>query len=74
MGYYVRPTERHKGYAKEMLRQNLMHCKALGIRKVMITCDEDNYGSEKTILANGGAFEKTIEVEGRIVKRYWITL
>lgn len=74
MGYYVRPTERHKGYAKEMLRQNLMHCRALGIKKVLITCDDDNYGSERTILANGGAFEKMIEVDGRIVKRYWITL
>ncbi|MDE7416220.1 MAG: GNAT family N-acetyltransferase [Lachnospiraceae bacterium] len=74
MGYYVRPSEREKGYAKEMIRQNLQHCKALDIKRVLITCDEDNLASEKTILANGGIFEKSIEVDGCLIKRYWITI
>lgn len=74
MGYSVRPDERGKGYAKEMLRQNLMNCKRLGLQKVMVTCDEKNTASERTILANGGVFEKTVEVDGSIIKRYWILL
>ncbi len=74
MGYCVRPDERKKGYAKEMVRQNLQNCRALNIKKVMITCDANNLASEKTILANGGVFEKNIEVDGCIIKRYWITL
>ena len=28
--------------------------------------------SEKTILANGGVYENTIDVDGKQVKRYWI--
>lgn len=72
MGYSVRPCERGKGYAVEMLRQNLLNCKKLGIERVMITCDIDNTASEKTILANGGVFEKEIEVDGTLMKRYWI--
>lgn len=74
IGYYVRPGERQKGYAAEMLRQNLLNCRRLGIEKVLITCDADNYASEKTILANGGIFEKEIEVDGEIMKRFWIIL
>ncbi|MDE5597210.1 MAG: GNAT family N-acetyltransferase, partial [Lachnospiraceae bacterium] len=42
MGYYVRPDERKKGYAREMVRQNLQNFKNMNIRKVMVTCIEDN--------------------------------
>lgn len=71
-GYSVRPSERGKGYATEMLRLNIQNAKALGIPKLLITCDVKNEASEKTILANGGVFEKTIEVDGGRMKRYWI--
>lgn len=74
IGYSVRPCERKKGYATEMLRQNLINCKAYGLDKVLITCYYDNIGSEKTIISNGGVFEKTVEIEGNIIKRYWIQL
>lgn len=74
MGYTVRPDERGKGYAKKMLRLNLQNCRDRGLDKVMITCSRDNTASEKTILANGGVFEKEICVDGGYVKRYWITL
>ena len=74
IGYTIRPCERGKGYAKEMLRLNLENAKKLGLKKVMITCHPDNPASEKTILANGGVYEKTVEVDGDRIKRYWITL
>ncbi len=74
IGYCVRPCERCKGYAKEMLRQNLINCKKLGIDKVLMTCRSDNRGSEKTILANGGVFESAIDVDSKTVKRYWIKI
>ena len=74
IGYYVRPTERGKGYGKEMLRQNLKNAQNRGIEKVLITCSEGNIASEKTILANGGVFESTITVGDEEMKRYWITV
>ncbi|MBQ8625783.1 MAG: GNAT family N-acetyltransferase [Agathobacter sp.] len=74
IGYYVRPTERGKGYGKEMLRQNLKNAQNRGIKKVLITCSMDNTASEKTILANGGVFDSTITVDDEVMKRYWITV
>lgn len=74
IGYSVRPNERNKGHAKEMLRQNLKNCKNYGLDKVLITCAYDNIASEKTIIANGGNFEKEIYVDGNKMKRYWIQL
>lgn len=74
IGYSVRPHERRKGYAKKMLSLILQNAKALGLERVMISCDNDNIASEKTIIANGGKFEKTVDVNGKPVKVYWITL
>ncbi len=73
-GYSVRPSERGKGYAKEMLRLNIENAKKLGITKLLITCDTANIASEKTILANGGTFENIIKAEGFRIKRYWIVI
>lgn len=74
IGYSVRPGERGKGYAKEMLRQLLPHCRALGLAKVLITCDEANPASARVIEVNGGKLETIIEVDGERIRRYWITL
>ncbi len=75
IGYCVRPDERRKGYAKEMLRLDLEYARKIGLKKVMVTCYADNIASERTILANGGVFEREAEANDRhTLKRYWITL
>lgn len=74
MGYYARPAERNKGYAKEILRQNLQNCKDLNIGKVLITYDQDNLANKKTIIASSGIFEKKAGVDNCLIKRYWITI
>lgn len=58
MGYSVRPNERGKGYAREMLRLNLENCRQRGMDKVMVTCSRDNPASERTILGCGGVLEE----------------
>lgn len=72
IGYSVRPNDRRRGHAKEMLRLVLLNCKELGLNRVLLCCDHDNIASERTILANGGVFERITEANGRPVKRFWI--
>lgn len=76
IGYSIRPGERRKGYAKEMLNLALPFCREIGLDKVLITCRDGNIGSEKTILANGGIYESTIYEPNsdRYLKRFWIHL
>ena len=75
IGDGIRPTERKKGYATEMIRLALIECKKLGIDKVLMICNKDNAGSRKSIINNGGVFEKEfVDSDGIIYQRYWITL
>ena len=75
IGDGIRPSERRKGYATEMIRLALVECKKLGIDKVLMTCDKDNIGSVKSIVKNGGVFENEfINSEGHIEQRYWISI
>ena len=74
IGYGVRKTERNKGYAKQMLKLALEKCKELKIKKVLITCDEDNIASEKVILSANAKLEDIRNVDGENKKRFWIEL
>lgn len=77
IGYSVRPSERHKGYAKFMLKECLSYAKnQVGLDSVMITCKDSNEASRRTILSQGGIYESTVldSDEGVKLERYWIYL
>ena len=75
IGLGIRPSERRKGYATQMIALALIECKKLGINKVLITCDKSNIGSAKSILKNGGKLENEfVNSDGDIEQRYWINL
>ena len=74
IGYSVHPDERRRGYATRMLQMDLENARRLGLARVLVTCDESNIASEKTIRKNGGVYENMVPVDGRMVKRFWIEL
>lgn len=74
IGDGIRPSERRKGYATEMIRLALEKCKELGIYHILMVCDKDNTGSAKSIQNNGGVLENESVVDGEIEQRYWIDL
>ena len=76
IGYSVCPSERKKGYATKMLHEVLPFCKSLGLDRVLLTAGDENIGSVKAILANGGVLESYVMSPKHhvMVGRYWINL
>ena len=74
IGDGVRPSERRKGIATQMIGLALQECKKLGIDRVLMVCDKDNVGSAKSIMNNGGVLENEVVVDGCVEQRYWIAL
>ena len=55
-----------------MIALALEKCKELGIGSVLMVCDRENVGSEKSIIKNGGVLENEVVVDGVTYRRYWI--
>ena len=54
IGYCIRPTERQKYYATNMLKDSLKVFDKLGIKEVILTCDTSNVASANVIKSCGG--------------------
>ncbi|MDO4478230.1 MAG: GNAT family N-acetyltransferase [Lachnospiraceae bacterium] len=71
-GYSVRPTQRRQGYATEMLKLILNVAYASGMDQLQLSVERHNKASVKTIIANGGVYERTFELDGEPVDVYVI--
>lgn len=78
IGYGIRYSEWNKSYGSLMLKLALEKAKKMGIKKVLLTCDDDNLASAKIMEKNDMELQDKVEntVDGQkiITRRYWKTL
>jgi predicted acetyltransferase len=74
IGYGVRPSARGRGLATWALGAVLPEARSRGLDRVLITCQDGNLASARTIERNGGVLEDVRETEFGPTRRYWIDL
>lgn len=87
IGVGVRPSERGKGYGREILRMSLEYSQSIGLKRVMVACYKDNHASRSIILHCGGVLEREFrlsdlknppfegdETDDKIVQVFWVNL
>ena len=76
VGYEIRPSKRGLGYGKQILKLGVEKARDIGLTKVLLTCDSDNFGSKKIIeYCDGNLENEIVNSETGISKlRYWIEL
>lgn len=76
IGYFVRPSARGQGHATRMLALALDQSQALGLTRVLLTCNIDNHASARVMVKNGGVrcSDGIHPDTGQPIARYWIAL
>ena len=77
IGYSVRESRRRQGHAWAALRLGLERAREIGLERVLVTCDDDNVGSYRTIEGAGGVLQDVSDQSARghaMLRRYWIAL
>lgn len=77
IGYSIRPSARRRGHATRALGLVLDEARALGLDQVLITCDDANLASARTIESHGGELQDVFDGSAYgygMMRRYWIKL
>jgi len=74
IGYEIRPSRRGEGLGRQILALGLEKARALGLRRVLLTCYDDNVASIRVIEGNGGVRDEDFLIPrtGTVERRYWI--
>ena len=70
VGYSIRASRRRRGHAGRALGLALDRARELGLSRLLVTCEDGNEASTRTIESRGGRLESVHEG----MRRYWIEL
>ncbi|MDD3362278.1 MAG: GNAT family N-acetyltransferase [Hespellia sp.] len=73
-GYSVRPSERKKGYATQMLSRICQIANQHGLKELQLSVERSNIPSVKTILNQGGVYQRSFVVDSEMADVYHIKL
>jgi len=74
IGFVVRLSHRKKGYGTKILELVIPKAQKLGLKKLLVTCDDNNVASARIIEKNGGKLDKKFKFDGKLIRHYWIDL
>lgn len=77
IGYGVRPSERRKGYAVQILKMMLEEAKQRKMRRIMAASYTSNIGSVKVIKRCNGRLENIVDdpnEKGETIRQYWFDI
>ncbi len=76
INYTIRPSERGKGYGKQLLALAIQQAASLGLETALVTCEEDNPSAISVIEGNGGELIDTApsRKSGKNIRRYRISI
>jgi len=76
IGYVIRPSEWGHGCGTRLLALTLEKARALGLQRVLLTCDDDNIASWRIMEKNGGVLDSrgVSSIDGKATRRYWMAL
>lgn len=72
--YEIRPRERQKGYGEQILKLGIRKARLLGIKKLLLACNEGNTASRKVIEKNNGVLTRKVKTPQGIQFLYTIYL
>jgi len=73
IGFAVLPECRRQGFGHAIMRETLVIARERGIQPILVTCDDNNYGSRSIIESCGGVLDSIeLTVGGSPCRRYWI--
>jgi GrpB-like predicted nucleotidyltransferase (UPF0157 family)/predicted acetyltransferase len=74
VSYSIVPWKRNRGYARQALHLLLPIAHSVGLRRLLISCDEDNIASRRVIEANGGVPAEGVPQSVQTDRRsYWVS-